>query len=108
MQLLVFRYVARHESPSRLNGLADYLRGLTPIASSTALGGPDSPAGLIRTAIVYSSDVAHFETTIDIAAPPERVWEVMSNLERWPEWTQSMSRVERLNDRPLELAAVCA
>ena len=41
-----------------------------------------------------------FTTSIDIAAPPNRVWEVMSDIDRWHEWTPSVSGVSRLRDAP--------
>ena len=39
--------------------------------------------------------------TTDIAAPAARVWEVMSDVDRWHEWTPSIAAIKRLGDEPL-------
>ena len=41
--------------------------------------------------------------TIDIDAPPDVVWSVWRDVEHWPDWTQSVSRVELLERGPLRL-----
>lgn len=42
-----------------------------------------------------------FQTTINISAPPTRVWAVISDVERWPEWTKSVTSVTRTSSGPL-------
>ncbi len=37
------------------------------------------------------------EERIDIAAPSQRVWAVMIDVERWREWTPTITSVERLD-----------
>lgn len=42
-----------------------------------------------------------FEETTTVDAGPERVWPVVVDVERWPEITDSVSGVQRLDDGPL-------
>jgi uncharacterized protein YndB with AHSA1/START domain len=37
-----------------------------------------------------------YRTAIDIDAPPELVWRVLIDVERWPEWTASVTTVQRI------------
>ncbi len=42
-----------------------------------------------------------FETTIEIAAPAARVYEIMADVEHWHEWTASIRDIRLLDGRPL-------
>ena len=44
--------------------------------------------------------------TILIEAPPAGVWQVTVDVERWPEWTPTVTSVSLLGDSPLRLGSV--
>lgn len=46
----------------------------------------------------------HFEISVDIDATPETVWNLLKDVERWPEMTDSIDRVEVL-DKPFGLSS---
>ncbi len=45
-----------------------------------------------------------FSITTEVDAPPEVVFAVLSEVEYWPEWTPTVTRVERLGDAGAPLA----
>lgn len=40
----------------------------------------------------------NFDAEIEIDAPSATVWAILADVERWPEWTPSMQKVEILSD----------
>ena len=45
-----------------------------------------------------------FSITTDIDAPPDRVVAILTDIDRWPEWTSTVTRVDRLDGSSLPLA----
>ena len=46
-----------------------------------------------------------FAIAVDVNAPPDVVWSVMRDGERWPEWTPSVTSVEILTPGPLAVGS---
>ncbi|MCW2847400.1 MAG: hypothetical protein JWR90_1374 [Marmoricola sp.] len=46
-----------------------------------------------------------YEATVEVRATPQRVWQVWTDVARWPEWTDSVTSVELLDSGPLELGS---
>ncbi len=42
-----------------------------------------------------------FSIAVDIHAPPEIVWAVMIDIDRWAEWTPSVRKIERFGSGPI-------
>lgn len=47
----------------------------------------------------------NFNIIVEIPAAPRLVWSVMADVERWPEWTASVSRVKKLSPGPLQVGS---
>lgn len=47
-----------------------------------------------------------FSVSIQVAALPEHVWAVMSDIERWHEWTPTVISITRKDAGPLRVGAV--
>jgi uncharacterized membrane protein len=46
-----------------------------------------------------------FEAAVTVHAPADRVWEVFSDVAKWPEWTPTIDSVERLDEGRIHLGA---
>jgi hypothetical protein len=46
-----------------------------------------------------------FSITVDVNTPPDRVFEVMTDVEHWHEWTPSVTSVKRLDGGPLAVGS---
>lgn len=46
-----------------------------------------------------------FSITVEIPASMEVVWQVMANVERWPEWTPSVRKLKLLTPGPLRIGS---
>jgi uncharacterized membrane protein len=46
-----------------------------------------------------------FKTDIVIDAPADRVWAAMHDVERWPDWTPTVRKIQRLDNGPLSVGS---
>jgi hypothetical protein len=46
-----------------------------------------------------------FRYVVEVQAPPSRVWSVLVEVEEWPKWTTSVTRVKRMDFGPLTLGS---
>lgn len=44
-----------------------------------------------------------FSKSVEIQAPPDRVWSVLRDVERWPEWTPTVTSVRPVDPGPFDV-----
>ena len=49
--------------------------------------------------------MSDFRYEVEIRVSPARVWAVLLDVERWPEWTTSVTRIQRIEVGPLSLGS---
>jgi len=49
--------------------------------------------------------VTAFSIAVNINAPPQRVLAVLCDVERWPEWTSTMTHIQRLDHGPFAVGS---
>jgi len=46
-----------------------------------------------------------FSSSVEIDAPPEKVWALVNDLEEWPQWIPSIKKIEKLSEGPLGIGS---
>ncbi len=46
-----------------------------------------------------------FSSSIEIDAPPEKVWALVNELEEWPQWIPSIKKIEKLSEGALGIGS---
>lgn len=49
--------------------------------------------------------MSDFRYVVDIKVSPQRIWAALLDVQHWPEWTTSVSRVQRMDIGPLTLGS---
>ena len=70
--------------------------------SGKAVSEASSPPGAPRYFRPHRA-MRQFSIATDIAAPANRVWDVMSDVDRWHEWTPSITSIRRLDGAGMEI-----
>jgi uncharacterized membrane protein len=49
--------------------------------------------------------MSEFKFVVEVAAPPFHVWETLLDIERWPQWTRTVTTAQRLDEGPLAVGS---
>lgn len=49
--------------------------------------------------------MSNFNYEIEIRVPPSSVWSVLLDVERWPEWTTSVTSIQRMEVGPISMGS---
>jgi uncharacterized membrane protein len=61
--------------------------------------------GAERVPMNENQSQTHFGVAVEILAPPQLVWAVMADVEHWPEWTPTISRLKFLTPGPFQVGS---